>query len=228
MDSTGFLNLAEFYVKLSQTHDDISLRVWMEDGSYRFHLTNNHKQQQTFSSLNRPNHRPLSSTTFTPPASHNSPNNNSNLPSPLPTFFAVQGEEVSEDLQAHLSDGDGDVHHQKEEPVSDPQRNNSSDTENEPDLDSEVDHRGFPKRNSFKKRAVFSPCLNFSVNCDCILCIKHLIKNPLKYVCSTHMKEKRHWHEKRDTCSLDEMNYEPFNDHQRKLNEDRWRLLREL
>ena len=52
MDSAGLLDLAGFFISLSKTYEDVSLRVWKQEGVFKFHLTNNNRgQHNSHSSL---------------------------------------------------------------------------------------------------------------------------------------------------------------------------------
>ena len=92
MNSKGVLDLARLFITLSETNSDISLRLWKQEGCFKFHLTNNNRHQQhPYSTYNENSNQRIFST-----------------PPPRPFF---QPNVSSQSLRT-----DSDLHHTAPEP----------------------------------------------------------------------------------------------------------------
>ena len=75
--------------------------------------------------------------------------------------------------------------------------------------DCSLDSSGYPKAGILKK-PIFSTCIEWDENNDCVLCRLHSEIKPLKYYCSTlthspadQLIHPTHWHEQVDCCCTD-------------------------
>ena len=204
MDSTSLLNLAGFFVTMSETNPDITLKVWKEAGSFKFHLTNNHHQPRRESS-------PQSIFSTPPPVfSPKSPSQNHKphsaplhpqTPEPDQEIFSKKQKDDDRDEklsqkdsgtsnQLHTTEDDQCVEVGDETPVV-----NNHDSKRDSYISED---RGFSTPGHLKNLC-FSNCKAKT----CEICEHHLKGPSPLFICYKHHWKQPHWHEKTDECVRD-------------------------